>query len=159
MFWLHDFCMATLAFQQIILDQEGPGFGVYKQAGVAIKDGGVLAPNGILGFAPVGAAAQGNNIVFSLMNQSATETRKLAIEAADYGLRLTVTLSGVATIANTAAGARYALGLDATTGHYFANSAVSTTPFFEITEFAPNDLNGRMGDTNVRVRCRVNPLV
>lgn len=151
--------MATLGFTQIIVDEELQGLGVYKQVGVAVKDGGVLAPNGILGYAPVAAAAVGNGIMISLMNQSATETRKLAVQPVDYTMRMTVNLSGVATTTNTAAGFKCALGFDATTGHYFANSAVTTTPFFEVTEFAPNDLNGFMGDTNVRVRVRPTPLI
>lgn len=144
--------MATLAFRPIVVVQEGSGIGVYKQA-VAIKEGSVLYPTST-GYALCTAAQQGNDLVVSQSNMSATDTRKVAASLLDYNTIFEITLSGVSSSGNTAIGTKYALGIDATTGAYFLNSAVTSTPFAEIVEFVPNDINGVVGDTNVRVMAR-----
>lgn len=153
--------MATLPIRPMVIHQGNSGLGVYKQPGVAIQEGQVLTPTAT-GYTQAAALAVGNDLVLSLQNSSANafETRMVAVQGLGYDIELTATLGNVVSdTTNTAPGKKYALGYDSATGNFFLNGSVTSTPFGEIVAFIPNDINGKIGDTNVRVKFRVTPVL
>lgn len=64
-------------------------------------------------------------------------------------------VGAVATAALVTPGTEYGILKDATTGCHVINFADVTNTAIRITAFEPNEINGRIGDTGVRVHAKV----
>lgn len=151
--------MAVTLAIQAIKEIEGAitGTGVAKKSGVTVKQGAVLKPTSS-GYDLVVSGdltSPSKSWVIAAHNSDSTNTNRQGVLLPSYGSVFEVTLGGAAaSSSNTAPGFQCNLGYDSTTGHFYANAAVTANPFWEVIGLVGTKMTGAVGDTNVRVKAR-----